>query len=409
MRGWISLRRYFINCLSRIVYSFFCELVRDEYRPLKQARTVLAENTNLFTRRYSMKPRLVATLTIILVALIAVPTAITVAQDFQSGARAGGPAIADLMIQQFQTTGQPKFNNGKLEVPFRMVIRNLGTVPSNDNLVNGIRISNEYQWSGLMKSIAPQGTKVVNGVLKATPPAGARPNRDLHLIAMVDAPIAAADTSIPKWGRQRESNERNNTKALGVKIPPQVGNLTTGNSGAASGKIRPGKTTTRRPAAGGGPSPADLTVESFESQGQIRYRNGKLEIPFRMKIRNLGDLPTPANVLNGVSFGKQYRWSGLMKSVPAHGTRVATGVVKIPDPGQLQKGRRVKLVAMADAPIAAADTSIPKSGRVQENNETNNYRTLEVKVPGGLKLTDVPGNQDSPTQKPTRKKRFGKR
>jgi hypothetical protein len=291
-----------------------------------------------------------------------------------------------------------------------MTIRNIGTAPSSDNLVNGIRISNEYQWSALMKSVAPNGTQVIDGVLKTTAPNRPRPNQALHLIAMVDAPIAAGDTSIPVWGRQQESNEKNNTKALGVPIPARVGNLTTtSNSTTKPAAVKPGGYAGPRP-TGGAPSPADLVVETFELQGQVQHRDGKLEIPIRMTIRNQGDVPSPDKVFNGVSYRKQYHWSAIMKSVPAHGTIVKTGVVKIPDSPQLQKGRSVKLIAMADAPIAAADTSIPKWGRVQEGNETNNQRVLTVNVPGGLGFTSKPDNPGTaPNEKLSTKKSFGKK
>ena len=127
-------------------------------------------------------------------------------------------------------------------------------------------------------------------------------------------------------------------------------------------------------------------MEQFEVQGQVQYRNGNIEIPVRIQIRNLGSLPSPANVVNGVEFGNKFLWSGMMESVPASGVKVATGVVKIPDPGQLKKGRTLKLIAMADAPIAAADSSIADWGRVQESNETNNRRELNVKVPGNSNI-----------------------
>lgn len=133
-----------------------------------------------------------------------------------------------------------------------------------------------------------------------------------------------------------------------------------------------------------GNSKPDLIVEKFERTGQTRYKNGKLEIPVRLKIKNQGKGGSKVQIVNGVRLGTKYRWTGFMQVIPPKGTRTATGVVKIPDAGKLLKGRTLTLVAMADAPIAAADTSMNPKGRLLEANEGNNTRQLKVKVPGGV-------------------------
>ncbi|MEQ1904747.1 MAG: hypothetical protein ABL888_11215 [Pirellulaceae bacterium] len=331
-----------------------------------------------------MKTRIRSTFALMLCALLILPINSADAQAFQPGKHLNRSAKADLKIQTFQQAGQPAIRNGKLEVPFQMTIKNIGAAASIDNVVNGIRVSSVYQWSGFMSAIAPNGSKVISGVLKMNPPDQALPNRELHLIAMADAPIAGADTSIPEWGRVNESDESNNTKALGVKIPSSFGVTSTpaGNAASNGSGAISGSTKTAPGVGGGGAGPMDLVVEQFEVEGQVQYSDGNIEIPVRIKVRNLGSLPSPANVVNGVEFGNKFIWSGMMDSVPANSFRVATGVVKIPDPGQLKKGQTLKLTAMADAPIAAADTSIADWGRVQEGNESNNRRELSVKVPG---------------------------
>jgi hypothetical protein len=331
-----------------------------------------------------MNIRMLSIIAITGFALFSLPGSPIAAQTFQPGKRLERSAKADLKIAAFQLSGQPGFRNGKLEIPFQMTIENVGTAASMDNIVNGIRISNQYYWSGLMSPVAPNGSKAITGVLKINPPNQALPNRELHLIAMTDAPIAGADTSIPDWGRQNESDESNNTQALAVKVPSRLG-MTASPSGNAvpnGDAAISGSTRIVPDVAGGGSGPVDLVVEQFVTQGQIRYRDGNIEIPVQIRIRNLGSLPSPPNVVNGVEVGKEFRWSGMMESVPANGVTIATGIVKIPDPGQLKKGGTLKLVAMADAPIAAADTSTAEWGRVRESNESNNRRELSVKVPG---------------------------
>ena len=170
-----------------------------------------------------MKTRMLSTLTLMMCTLLILPNRWAEAQAYQPGKHLNRAAKADLKIQTFQQAGQPAIRNGKLEIPFQMTIKNIGTAPSIDNVVNGIRTSNVYHWSGFMSAIAPNGSKVITGVLKMNPPDQALPNRELHLIAMTDAPVAGADTSVPEWGRVNEFDESNNTKALGVKIPSSFG------------------------------------------------------------------------------------------------------------------------------------------------------------------------------------------
>jgi hypothetical protein len=55
------------------------------------------------------------------------------------------------------------------------------------------------------------------------------------------------------------------------------------------------------------------------------------------------------------------------------------------------------LTAFADAPIAAADTSIPTYARINESAENNNKATIEVKLPGGLDLDLTGQKPDQPT------------
>jgi len=131
-----------------------------------------------------------------------------------------------------------------------------------------------------------------------------------------------------------------------------------------------------------GSSKPDLVVDQFERTGAPVYKNGKFEIPVRIRVRNQGNGGTSVQVVNGIQYGTSYRWSGFMQTIPPKGTRTANGVVKIPDPSKLLAGRTIELLAHADAPIAGADTSMPSYGRVDESNDGNNTKKLSVTFPG---------------------------
>ncbi len=144
---------------------------------------------------------------------------------------------------------------------------------------------------------------------------------------------------------------------------------------------------------------ADLIVESFERTGQPRYKNGNLEIPVRIRIKNQGKKGADVNFVNGVRIGPNYRWTSFMSSLtPNGGTRIANGVVKISDASKLNQGKTLTLIAMADAPIAAADTSIDPKARIFESNESNNTKVLKVKIPGGIGSFQVDQQQPNAGQ-----------
>ncbi|QEG25259.1 serine hydrolase [Mariniblastus fucicola] len=128
----------------------------------------------------------------------------------------------------------------------------------------------------------------------------------------------------------------------------------------------------------------DLVVKKFSRTGTPYYQNGNLKIPFELLIENQGKAGTPNDFVNGVRLGTNYRWTRFMKTLPSKGKKTVTGTIKINDPGKLNQGRTLTFVATADAPIAAADTSIDPRARVFESVETNNSRILKVKVPGGI-------------------------
>ena len=140
-------------------------------------------------------------------------------------------------------------------------------------------------------------------------------------------------------------------------------------------------------------SKPDLIVSSFERTGKVVYQNGKLHIPVRMKIKNVGQGPTykqsGSNYLNdkfvtAVRVGSKYYMSKFQGSMTGgEETGWITGTVSISDKSKFYAGRTLKLYATADAPVAAADTSVSKKGRVIESNDQNNAKLLSVKVPGG--------------------------
>lgn len=137
---------------------------------------------------------------------------------------------------------------------------------------------------------------------------------------------------------------------------------------------------------GGSGGKPDLIVRDFERTAAPRYNGNNLEIPVQFYVNNRGDAATSIQVVNAISVDGTNRWTGFMDVVGADSYKTVTAVVKIADPNKLLAGRTLRLQAYADAPIAAADTSIPAYGRAQEENENNNKATLDVSVPGGLDL-----------------------
>jgi hypothetical protein len=138
-----------------------------------------------------------------------------------------------------------------------------------------------------------------------------------------------------------------------------------------------------RALAGNGP---DLIVETFERTGQVQHKNGHVEIPVRFVVRNIGNQPTSVKIVNTIRVGSTERYSGFMDTLGSGVSRSVNTVVKIPDAGKLLAGRSLTLGAYADAPLTAADTSLPKHARVLETNENNNGKQLNVDVPGGFGL-----------------------
>jgi hypothetical protein len=129
----------------------------------------------------------------------------------------------------------------------------------------------------------------------------------------------------------------------------------------------------------------DFVVKNFKKTGTPQFKNGNWEIPVSFKVVNQGIAGANNSFVNGIVLGTRYRWSGFMDALPPNGASdTSTGIVKIPDAGKVFGGRTFQLVAYADAPIAAADTSMPSYGRVDESNDNNNKATLSVKLPGGL-------------------------
>ena len=131
----------------------------------------------------------------------------------------------------------------------------------------------------------------------------------------------------------------------------------------------------------------DLVITSLETNGTPSYDGGDLRIPIRMTVQNQGSGDTASSFFNGVRYGEVFRWSGIMGALDSGESSETTGIVRIPDPGRLLAGRRVRLKGKADARILAGDTGLPSWARLEESNEGNNEASLAVNVPGGYDLT----------------------
>jgi CubicO group peptidase (beta-lactamase class C family) len=145
---------------------------------------------------------------------------------------------ADLIVENFKRTSGPTHTNGAWEIGFEFDVKNQGSGAANIQFVNGVRLENNFRWSGFMDPLAPNGTKKkASGKLKINDPGKVMGGRQFEFLAVADAPIAAADTSMSPNGRIDESNESNNTAKLVVTLPGGIGNL----QGTASGNRVPNR------------------------------------------------------------------------------------------------------------------------------------------------------------------------
>lgn len=137
---------------------------------------------------------------------------------------------------------------------------------------------------------------------------------------------------------------------------------------------------------------ADLIVTDFQRTGTPSYKDGKLHIPIRMRIQNKGKGPTFQKASNGIvedRFVNAVRFRTRYYAVSLHQSMTGgeqsdwiKGTVSIPDQSKFYVGRTITIEAMADAPVSVADTSVDqKNGRVKESVETNNTKSLDVKIP----------------------------
>ena len=123
----------------------------------------------------------------------------------------------------------------------------------------------------------------------------------------------------------------------------------------------------------------DLVVTSFKAAGQPKVQGKEIWIPVHVEIRNQGKRAAKGKFAVAIKRLGTWRWVKLTETLGRGQSRKMQGIVKIP---KRRFGRKMtKLVVMVDAPIAAGDTSLPKTGRVKESNEANNTKTLSVKLP----------------------------
>jgi len=144
----------------------------------------------------------------------------------------------DLVVTSFNATGSAKFEDGKLTIPFSMTVKNQGSGATKNNLVNAVRYNQDFHWSGIMDPLAAGASKNVNGTVSIPDPQKGLAGKTIKLVAFCDAPIAAADTSMPAYGRVKESNEPNNLlKSIDVQAPAAIGSITTEGSGKGSPQL----------------------------------------------------------------------------------------------------------------------------------------------------------------------------
>lgn len=172
--------------------------------------------------------------------------------------------LPDLITENFKRTSGPSYSNGAWEIGFEFEVKNAGQGAANIQFVNGIRLDNNYSWSGFMETLAPNGVKKKSsGKVKINDPGKVMGGRKFEFFAVADAPIAAADTSLPPSGRIAETSESNNTAKLVVTLPGGIGDL----QGTASDKQVPNRNPgTSRP---GDSRPGTVAENSGAASGEV--------------------------------------------------------------------------------------------------------------------------------------------
>ena len=145
----------------------------------------------------------------------------------------------------------------------------------------------------------------------------------------------------------------------------------------------------------------DLIITKLAQSGSPYYQDNNLVVPVIATVYNKGKADAKGKFVVGVKRFSKWQWLKLTDTLKPKNSRNVKIFVKIPDRRKRLDGRTIKLTAMADAPVAAGDTSMPKHGRVKETNESNNTKSLSMKVSVPKRAGSKVATKKKTTKKPT--------
>ena len=151
----------------------------------------------------------------------------------------------------------------------------------------------------------------------------------------------------------------------------------------------PNLTSNQGPARGGNPIP-DLIVQEFVKTGAVQKQGTKYLIPFRMKVKNVGNASTGNQFVNTIRIANktEHAWNGSSSPLSPGATKTFHGVVKVSPIHYMGGGRTITMIAKADTEISGGNS--PKTDWGKESNEFNNQKWLKVKTPGQLPIATAP-------------------
>lgn len=152
---------------------------------------------------------------------------------------------ADLVVTKFKAAGKPKVQGKEIWIPVHVEVRNQGKATANGKFAVAVKRLNTWRWVTLTATLTSGKSRTMQGIVKI--PKRRFGPKTIKLVAMADAPIAAGDTSMPKWGRVKESNESNNTRTLSVQLPSTSTKVGSGKTGTVRPKRRVPKRPVRKP------------------------------------------------------------------------------------------------------------------------------------------------------------------
>lgn len=124
----------------------------------------------------------------------------------------------DLIVTRFRVNRSPSYKNGKLVIPVLISVRNQGSALAGGKFAVAVKRLGSWRWVTLTDSLPAGKSRTLRGKVTIPDPRKRLDGRTIKLVAQVDAPITAADTSIAPYARVKESNEANNFRSLSLKV-----------------------------------------------------------------------------------------------------------------------------------------------------------------------------------------------